>query len=288
MDRSVTVRYFKIEEIGRTPPFDQAVDAAFNLGASPYQRQRVLGPGIQIRLENRERRRGLLFGEVVRVQTENIPPEAQQAGLVPLAIGGLGHSVAFGYDQQSSIMAIQFDPRGVSIGRLLDYLSNVVGAGKYSYSPIINEDAWERYNRGAPRTLTLSVAAPRQLRNLEGNAGGVLSASRRLAEITNAPIVTIEVSMGHARGSLLKGAVDQVVRAFTSEGAEGGVRGLSVKTKEEGQPTEEIDFLKDLARDQDILDLPVDNPVDHLRMRYAFIERSFRARLDGLRELYAD
>lgn len=287
MDRSVTIRYFQIESIGRTQAFDNAVDAAHRLGDSPHHRERALGAGVQIRLEARSRRRGLLFGEVVRVQTENIPPEAQQAGLVPLTIGGLGHSVAFCYDQQSRVIAIQFDPRGVSLGRLLDYLALVGGGGRYSYAPILNEDAWERYNRGQPRTLTLSIAAPQHLANLEGPSGSVLAASRRLAEVTHAPIVTIQVSMGHNRGGLFKAAVDQVIRSFSSEEIEGGVRGLSVKTKEEGQPTDEIDFLKDLARDQETLDLPSNNHAEHLQRRYAFLERSFQPRLPILREMYA-
>ena len=93
--------------------------------------------------------------------------------------------------------------------------------------------------------------------------------------------------MGHTRGSLLKSAVDQIVRAFTSEEVEDGVRGLSVKSKEGELPTDEIDFIKDLARDQDTLDLSSDDHDRNLQMRYAFLECSFLPRLDALRALYA-
>lgn len=287
MDRSVTVRYFQIEAANEAQNFPDAVDAAYGLGRSPHQRERTVRTVARVRLESVSRRRGLLFGVVVRVQTDNIPPEARQAGLVPLSIGGLGHSVAFCFDERSSVLAIQFDPRGVSLGLFLDYLAMTSGNGGFVYLPIINDDAWERYNRGQPRSLTLSIAAPQQLGALDGVAGGVLAASKRLAEITNAPIVTIEVSMGHAKGGLLKNAVDRVVQAFSSEESEADVRSLVVKTKSEGVPTDEIDFIKDLARDRDVLDLPSDDHEKNLRVRYAFLERSFLSRIENLREMYA-
>jgi len=286
LDRSVTIRYFKIDPVGQTQSFPNAVELAHQLGHSPEHRERTIGPDVVVRLENRLMSRGLLFGEVVRVQKENIPPEAQSAGLVPLQIGGLGHSVAFAFDEQSGIIAIQFDARGVSLGRLLDYLTNVGGGGNYIYNPIVNEDAWERYNRGQPRNLTFSVAAPQNLQNIPGLPGGVLAASRHLAEITHAPIVTVEVSMGSFKGSLFKNAVDQIVRSFSSEDHQGDVRSLTVRTKEEGHPADEIDFIKDLARDREVLDLPPADPAGHIQRRYAFIERAFGARLGVLREMY--
>ncbi len=286
MDRSVTVRYFTIEPVVGAAGFVDAIEAAHNLGATPHLREKTVRTVSRVRLETRSRVRGLLFGEVVRVQTENIPPEAQQAGLVPLTIGGLGHSVAFCYDEESSVIAIQFDPRGVSLGLLLDYLSIVNDGRGFVYNPVINDDAWDRYNRGNPKTLTLSIASPQQLDGLAGASGSVLEASKRLAEITHAPIVTITVTMGHARGGLFKRSVDQIVRAFSSEEQGDAVRGLSVKSKVDGMPSDEIDFLKDLARDRDILELPSDDHDQHLRERWNFIERSFVARLPALREMY--
>lgn len=286
MDRSVTVRYFRIEVAHGARTFSQAVDAAFGLGASPHLRERTVRTVARVRLETRTRRRNLLLGEVVRVQTENIPPEAQQGGLVPLAIGGLGHSVAFCFDEQSSVIAVQFDPRGVSLGLMLDYLAVVSPGAGFIYKPIVNDDAWERYNRGEPRTLTLSIAAPQQIERLDGIPGSVLSVSKRLAEITQAPIVTVQVAMGHSKGSLFKDAVDQIIQRFSSEGEESGVRDLSVRSKADGLPADEIDFLRDLARDQETLELSSDDHDTNLQTRWSFIERSFAPRLDTLREMY--
>lgn len=287
MDRSVTVRYFKLESIGRrAPSFIDAIDAAMRLGRSPHEREREVGVGVTIRLERRNRRRGLLLGEVVRVQRENIPPEAQQGGLVPLGVGGLGHSVAFAFDEQTNIIAIQFDPRGVSLGRFLDYLSSTQAGARFRYDAILNEDAWERYNAGQPRSLKISLAAPENLEPVEGPAGDVIAASRRLSEIAHAPVITVEVSVGHRRDHLAKRFVDRVLRTFMADEAADSVRTLTVKTKEEGLPTDKIDFLNDLSRDQEVLDLPSDNHDENVSRRLRFIERSFEARLPGMRELY--
>src|SRR4051812_9138437 len=181
MDRNVTIRYFHLDSLGANPlSFEDAVQRALDLGPNPDQREREIAPGIVIRLERLNRREGLLTGEVVRVQRENIPPEAQAHGLVPLGIGGLGHSVGFAYDDQSRILAIQFDPRGVSLGRFLDYLSVVSPGAKFDYQTVLNEDAWERYNLGEPRSLTLTVASPQNLPRIEGEVGSVLASSKRL------------------------------------------------------------------------------------------------------------
>jgi hypothetical protein len=227
-----------------------------------------------------------VLGEVVRVQRENIPPEVRDAGLVPLAVGGLGHSVGFAFDEQSSIMAIQFDPRGVSLGRFLDYLTHALAGARFRYDAILNEDAWERYNEGAPRSLKVSLAAPQNLAPIEGPAGDVLAASRRLAEISHAPVITVEVSVGRRQENLAKRFVDSVIRALTAEDAADNVRKLTVKTKEEGEPSDTIDFLNDLSRDQEVLDLPSNDHEENIRRRLRFIERSFSERLPGMRELY--
>jgi hypothetical protein len=269
--------------------FEDAAQAAFDVGAAPNQRERTIGPGITIRLERVARRDGLVVGEVVRVQRENIPPEARAHGLVPLGIGGLGHSVGFAYDPQSKIIAIQFDVRGVSLGRFLDYLYAVSPGSRFSYETVVNEDAWERYNRGQPRTLTLSIAAPENLPRIEGDVGSIIESSQRLAEISNAPIVTIEVSMGHVRHrNLTKRFVDRVIHTFTAgAAADADVRALSVRTKQEGMPIDTIDFVRDFMRDQETLDLPSDNHDENINRRLRYVQRVFRPRLATLRDLYA-
>ena len=268
----------------------QAVQRALALGASPEDRERVISPGVTIRLERTLQQNGLLTGEVVRVQTENIPPEARSHGLVPLGIGGLGHSVVFAYDEVSRVIAIQFDPRGVSLGRFLEYLSVVNQRTSFSYETIVNNDAWERYNRGEPRSLMFSIASPENLPRVEGQVGSVMETTRRLAEIANAAVVTVEVSMGRSQAhNLSKRMVDAIIRSITGGAlADSDVRKLSVKSKVEGLQTDEIDFIRDFAKDQDTLDLPSDDHDENAARRTRFIVRSFQDRLDDIRDMYAN
>lgn len=290
MDRSITVRYFRLDVARQgQPSFSEAVNTAIALGHSPHERQRVIAPGVTIRLERKRVSRGVILGEVVRVQTENIPPEAQANGLVPLGIGGLGHSVAFAYDEQSQVIAIQFDPRGVSLGRFLDYLNVVMDeSASFSYQTIVNNNAWERYNRGQPRSISISIAAPQNLENIEGPADAVISATKRLAEMSAAPVVTIEMSMGNVqRASLAKRFIDQVVQEFTQGDSADQVRSLSVKTKEGDLPPDTIDFIHDFARDQETLDLRSDNHEENYNVRSSYIVRSLNDRIIDLRAMYA-
>lgn len=290
MDSRVTVRYFKLTNVARQPVrFETAIFEALGLGASPSDRQRQLALGVTLRLEGAYRRNGLVVGEVVRVQTENIPPEAQPAGLVPLGIGGLGHSIGFAYDRVSGVIAIQFDPRGVSLGRFLDYLRNVQHRADYSYSAVVSNDAWERYNRGQPRTLTVTIAAPENLDNVPGPANSVIQASKRLADISEAPVITIDVSMGHTRRrNLSRDFVSGVLDALTGDGAADSIRSLKVKSKQEGLPSDEIDFVNDFARDQETLELPAGDHDENIARRLRYIQRCLINRLPDLRALYGE
>jgi hypothetical protein len=185
-------------------------------------------------------------------------------------------------------MAIQFDVRGVSLGRFLDYLYAINAGSRFSYETVVNEDAWQRYNRGQPRKLTLSIAAPQNLPRVEGDVGSIIESSKRLSDISNAPIVTIEVSMGQVKQrNLRKQLIDRVIRTFTTgAGADADVRALTVKTKQEGLPTDTIDFVRDFMRDQETLDLPSNNHDENIARRLRYLQRVFRPRLDGLRVLY--
>lgn len=289
MDQQVTIRYFTVESVGAHGiAFEAALQAAMDLGEIPHERERDVTNGVTVRLEALERRQGLYIGEVVRVQRENIPPEAQDHALIPLTIGGLGHSVAFAYDPQSTVLAIQFDTRGVSVSRFMSYLAAVSPGARYHYEAVVNEDAWDRYNRGEPRSLTVAIANPQNLPNVEGEVSSVIQSSKRLAEIAHAPVITISVSMGHIRRrNLLRGFVDNVIRTFTEgDAADADVQKLRVKSKQPDLPSDEIDFINDLSRDQETLELPSNDHAVNIERRLAFVLRSFRPRLAGLREMY--
>lgn len=287
MDRNVTVRYFQLTPIGEDEVnFEEAVNQAYQLGARPRDRVRRIAQGAHLRLERKRMNNGLLTGEVVREQRENIPPEAGDDALIPLGIQGLGHSVAFAYDPQSRVIAIQFDPRGVSLGRFVDYLTAVNGNARYRYETVVNDDAWERYNRGDPRSISFKIASPDNLDVVAGE-GSILSISKRLADISDGASVTVQISMGNLRQrNLRRDFVDGAINLLTGDAVGERVKSLRVKSKREGMPTDEIDFVQDFARDHEELDLPNDDHAENYRRRAAFVMRSFQARLNGIRDVY--
>lgn len=289
MDRQITCRFFKIEpEFEAVPPFEQACIAAMELGDDPEHREKDIG-AVKVRMERFDQSGQFFRGEAVRVQTENIPPEASPKGLTPLAIGGLGHAIAFRYHPELRIIAIQFDNRAVSVGRLMTYLRDVDSSYRYRYSALATQDAWGRYNDGRPRKFVIQLAAPQNLDEVEGSVGALTDAARTLGEMAQAPMITIEVSMGQRRqGFLNREFVTKVLKHFTiGGGSDEDVRKLcsTVALDDEGG-TQDIDFLNEKLKNKDVLDLPNDNAERHYRLRDQFLKDCFAEHFEYIARVY--
>ena len=125
MDSKIRVRFFRPVTLGATTPsLDHALRAAYASGASSRQRELEPFPGIKIRIERLREANGFVDAELVRVQTGNLPPEATDEALIPLTVGGLGHSAVVSYHMGLNIMAVQAN-HNMSIGRGLAYLKRV-------------------------------------------------------------------------------------------------------------------------------------------------------------------
>lgn len=289
MDSKITVRFFRITKNHQAAPdFEAALQNALAAGQTAAARQRNINGSI-IRLERLAANGTCWDGEIVRKQTQNIPPAADDDGLTPLVLNdgsGLGHSIAFRYSPGVQVLAIQFDNRAVSVNRLVAYLRAIDPAHDYGAFPLIRRDAWERYGRGSPSSVVLEIAAPADLPAVEGEVGSVIASTKRLAEMANAPVITIEVKMGRTRGSLSKGFVDGILDFFTrGEGREQDVRKLGVTSRTE-DAAEYIDFLQEGLKHSDTLDLPSDDPNVNYRARRNYLEACFNESFDYIRGIY--
>jgi hypothetical protein len=220
MDNRITARFFRvISTHDAAPKFEDALEAAIQSGNTPKARERDVGPNAIVRLERLSMDGSFLDGEIVRRQMINFPPEANDAGLVRLPLsegGGIGHCVAFRYNIGLKVIAIQFDNRAV--GRLLEYLKTGDATADYHAAPLVRKDAWDRYNRGAPRRFRLKIANPQLLHEVEGEVYDIKESSSRLSEMFRGPVITLEVSMGQAKkGSLAREKVSKLIRYFTSD-----------------------------------------------------------------------
>ncbi len=297
MDNNITVRFFRIRPNHRTvPPFEEALGQIFASSVSPVEREQDVGLGggsVILRLERFVQDGQFVAGEMVRRQTRNFPPEANDDGLnlLPLSDGGgLGHCAAFRYSIPLGIIAIQFDNRAVSMGRMLAYMREFDIHADYAADALVREDSWARYGRGQPRKLSFTIAQPQNLGEVEGNVHSAVESSRRLAELYNAPIITVEVSMGRRDGHLNGGYIRRFIRYLTSDAAAGSdVRNIEVNVKpDDGGEVETINFLDELLRVKSTLDLPDDDIDRNYKIRSKFVRTCFNENLPYMREVYGD
>lgn len=297
MDTRITVKFFRITpEYGACPPFEQALQAAFDASPTPVKRQQTLPDGVIVRLERfaeDDKHAGYYDGEIIRRQAANFPLEASDSGLAPLPLGdgnGLGHSIAFRYNASLQVLAVQFDNRAVSVSRLLAYLKSHNASADYVARPLVRQDAWSRYNRGRPRKLILSIANPTDLPAVEGEVTNAAESSRRLSEIYHAPHIKLEISMGNRAGSLLPEKVEQAINFFTrGPGREADVRNLSVVVRpEDGSGSDPVDFIEEILAIKGTVALPDNDPKTHYLLRRDFVGRSFTQHIDYIRQVYGD
>ena len=287
MDNIVRVRFFRpVPIVAGSASLTVALQDAFDRSTSARDREIEVFPGVVVRIERLRRRDGFTDAEIVRVQRGNIPPEARDDGLVPLTIGGLGHSTVISYNDALDVMAVQVNHQ-MSIGRAMDYLAKVNRANGYRADPLVQRDAWERYNRGRPRKLRLVIANPENLPAVEGQVGALSDMSRRLAEMADAPMITMEIGMGSRGGSLSKNFIDGVLQFFTNgEGREHDVRQMRVTTTSDEGGGGAIDFLDDVLQSKTTLDLPPTDTEAHFERRRSYVGACFEEHIEYIREVY--
>lgn len=292
MDNRISIRFFRVLPVHESaPPFETALDSAFQSGDAPIHREREIVPGVLVRLERLTTDGSFTDGEIVRRQMTNFPPEANDDGLIPLPLsrgGGLGHCVAFRYSPALQVIAIQFDNRAVSVGRLLEYLRSGDATAEYTGSPLVRADAWLRYGRGAPKKFIIEIANPANLASVEGPVSTATESSKRLAEFFDGPMIRVEVSMGRRNGSLAKTAIDGVINYFTNgAGKEEDIRRLKVNIKPaDGSKTESVNFIEEFLSVQETLQLPENSPDRHYSMRQGLIKSCFEGHINYIREVY--
>lgn len=285
----VTVRFFKIEKNhGSAPDLDAALKNAFSSGGKASVREKGVN-GDTLRLERLAKDNSFYDGEIVRKQTGDMPPEANDEGLTKLSVsegGGIGHCIAFRYSIALQTLAIQFDNRAVSVNKFLSYLQQFDPSYDYRAEPIIRQDAWATYNRGLPTKFVLEVAQPQNLEAVEGDVDSVISSARTLAEFADSPLIYIEVRMGHRKGSLAKSAVDGLLKHFTSgPGGTEDVRKLSATSSNE-DGSEDVNFLNDLLKERRDVEVPEGDPDGHYAKRQSWLATCFNMHFTYINKVF--
>lgn len=291
MAHSVTVKFFKVDRREATGlNFSDAlrkVDEIMPLA----KRERDVGtetiPAI-VRLERFSETGPYIEGELIRRQSDDLPPEATDNGLVALDVSSLGMRVAFRYNTQLGVLAMQANNLAVSHRRFAAYLTAINSNATFDLEPVPTADAWQRFREGVPRKLIAKIAAPESLGAIEGAAGSVAGSVQQLADTYNkGAIITLEVSMGRRHGSLLREAVKSTVEKFQELRGKnkGDIRELRVGLSTDEGESDQVDFLDEFLVFRDEFEFPKE--IDqHYTLRRNHLDTIFIKNMPYLKKLY--
>lgn len=282
MDRNVTVRFYLIESVGHAGLL--FADALRQAWARPLaERESEAGDGVVMRLEHLEEADGLLLGDLTRVQTENLPSHPTHQASDPLPIDRLGHHTAFCFDPLTRVIALQFDIK-MAVGKLCRYARAFGGGKRYSYVPVLQQGALERFEHETPTKFTVKVAKVNQFANFNDELTDFERGFEQMGALFDAPMVEITVTARGRDGGLDKNSVVQCIRRLLGlKERFNGIRSITASTDETNDP---FNFLRHLLKNTELLDLPANEPAVARLARIGFTRRCIDDQLDYLRAAY--
>lgn len=279
MTKAMTVRFYTVGKLtAQGASLRTTLQTIFELG-EPSARERQLSGGFLCRLERLTLAPGYLSGEMMRIRDTDLPCEVHPDGTRVLGVDvPIGDGIAFWFREADHTLAIHYDPRVISPGRFNDYLQQAYHAGQFTMEPVLDAAALARFHAQPLRKLKVKLARPQNLEALDDEAAAAGAAIQSLGEAYEAPVVTVELSMGHNKGELGASAKAMVQRFLGMAGAEQDVRAISVTPDAgEGVQNEDINLLDSLLSEKGEVNPASDAPDDVYAATSAFV----RQRLDG-------
>lgn len=275
MDRRLTLRFYEVGKLKPTgPSLADVLDEIYALGTA-RTREADVAADCRVRLERLAKDNGHVVGEFTRVQSTNFPSEVRDGGVFKLGVNGqLGHGIAFRFRPKDHILAIQYDSRVLSPGRIFSYLLEVKKDAAFELTPCMNDSAWERLDKRPLKKLKIRVASPADLANVEDEGAAVGESFRALGLAYGAPSVTIEIGMGGKNGSLsdtAKTMARQVFELFAND--EIDLRGMrAICETQDGERNDEINLIDEILSVKDELVLPDNDPDKSYEMRRKWLK----------------
>lgn len=276
MEKSFTFRFYDISREKKGIP--SLLSMLRDVAAKPNREacQVQLAQDFVVRLEQLEDDGSdAVVGEFTRCQSTNLPAELDGSNRKALAAKKLGHSIVFRFNHKIGALGIQYDPRVMSPGRVLDYISSFNPKAIYSMLPRIDNTAWQKFNGGQTRKLQIRISNPADLSLLEGPAKAAAESFKSMAEAYGAPSVTIEISMGHKTG-FLSSAVTGLAKKFASLGSSGAyVDKMTAKTIV-NDISEDIDLIEDRVVLKDTLSIDDRDPVKNYIVKKNYLSSEMK------------
>jgi hypothetical protein len=148
LDANISARFFRISA-GASNVTDFP-DLLLQIASKPIANREydITETGVIVRLERCDADGEFIDGEFCRKQMTNIPPQAGPDGLTPMALPdgqGLGHLAAFRYHRPTRVILLQNNRQCVTTHRVALYVMRLNAAAIHAFSPILREDALERF-----------------------------------------------------------------------------------------------------------------------------------------------
>jgi len=285
MDRKVTVRFYEIsgtKQGGRT--FEDILREIDGI-PDKVARQKDVAEGCTVRLEGMGENNGLIVGDITRVQSQNLPPEVTDDGTSDLPVDRIGHEVAFCYDPETKIAALQFDQKAVTVGRFCTYASLFHRGSLFAPMPVLNRGAWEEFERETPRRMVVQIARVENFAHLGRNRTGFEDQISDWANRFDSPVVEIGFRARGKDGHLDPEETKSTIRRWLDIAQEiAGVKKVQAETLE---ADEAYNFLKQLLKESSTLDLPR-NTEQRRTIRMNYVRSCYERHRATFREDYVN
>ena len=168
---------------------------------------------------------------------------------------------------------------------MCSYLSRFGQGSSFTYLPVLRQDALARFEEETPTKLRVKIARVNRFRGLAIDGGDFERGLARMAGLFDAPTIDVTVSARGRDGGLNEISVLDTVRRLLRLREQGeAIKAITAETDESADP---FNFVQQLLKYTEVLDLPDNDPTAGRAARISFVRRCFEDQLDYLRAAYA-
>lgn len=229
MPRAMSVRFYDVRKVhARGMSLRDALSQIAARG-QPGTREMQLGPGVRVRLEEFTPTAGFLEGEITRVRADDHPSEVHPHGTVQLNVTGpIGEGVAFKFRERDHVLAIQYDNRIVAPSRFFEYVMQMAQPAQFEADAKADARALAHFRRHPMKKVKIRLAQPQDLAGVEAPMQSAARAFRGLARDYAAPMITLELGVGHEDGALGADAKRMVEGFVRRSGIDPNVKSVKI------------------------------------------------------------
>ncbi len=291
MARKLTVDFYRVDVSGGLD-FQRLLA---EVSALPPEERNRTGTSAPIRLQEYSHNGDVIEGDMLKIRMDEVPLKASLYGSTRFIDlnddEGIGEETAFYYYVPWRVLLLQRNRHAVSASAFAWYFNHISGDGPIiELVPILRSDIMQRLARMTiMRKLDVKIAGVENADIFRDEGHGV-GAIIDLKDAFSAPNVSVSVSMGRRRGTLLVERVREAISGLLRVSGHGDrrLRKLAVEAQEDFAHAPE---LLDILKSRIIEEIAVDSTADR-RLPYERREEALRAvfprRSAELRQMFGE